>query len=72
MSGMNSFIIALIVLAALATGFVLVRGLMTLAQGKDVTGAQSNKYMSLRVAFQLLTILLVVVLLIAGGRGLGG
>lgn len=72
MSGMNSFIIALIVLAALATGFVLVRGLMTLAQGKDVTGAQSNKYMSLRVAFQLLTILLVVVLLIVGGRGLGG
>lgn len=69
---MNSFVIVFIVLAALATAFALVRGLMTLAQGKDVTGAQSNKYMVMRVGFQAATILLVVLLLFIGGRGLSG
>lgn len=68
---MNTLLIVLIVLAALATGYVLVRGVITMAQGKDISGVQSNKYMSMRVAFQLLAIVLVVVLLMVGGRGLG-
>ena len=68
---MNGFIIALIILFALATAYVLVRGIITMAQGKDITGAQSNKYMSMRVGFQALTILLVILLLVIGGRGLG-
>ena len=59
---MDSFIIALIVLAAIATATVLVRGIVTMARGKDITGQQSNKMMSYRVAFQLLTIILVVIL----------
>lgn len=66
---MNSFIIILIVLAAIATAVVLVRGVITMAQGKDIGGKQSNKMMSYRVAFQLLTILLVLLLLWVGGRG---
>jgi ABC-type nickel/cobalt efflux system permease component RcnA len=69
---MNTLLIALIVLAALATGYVLVRGIMTMAQGKEFSAQQSNRYMSLRVSFQLLTIVLVVILLIVGGRGLSG
>ena len=69
---MNSFIIVLIVVAALATGYVLVRGIITMAQGKDLSGEQSNKYMSLRVTFQMATIALVILLLVVGGRGLGG
>ena len=60
---MDTFIIVLIVIAAIATATVLVRGVLTMARGKDITGQQSNKLMSYRVAFQLLTILLVVVLL---------
>ena len=60
---MNGFIIALIILFALATAYVLVRGIITMAQGKDITGQQSNKYMSMRVGFQALTILLVILLL---------
>ena len=60
---MDTFIIVLIVIAAIATATVLVRGVLTMARGKDITGEQSNKLMSYRVAFQLLTILLVVVLL---------
>jgi hypothetical protein len=59
---MNTFIIVLIVLAAVATATVLVRGIVTMARGKDITGEQSNKMMSYRVAFQLLTIILVVIL----------
>jgi hypothetical protein len=67
---MNTFIIVLIVLAALATATVLVRGIITMASGKDISGQQSNKMMSYRVAFQLLTIILVVVLLfVVRGRG---
>ena len=69
---MNGILIILIVLAALATGYVLVRGIMTMASGKDISGAQSNKFMSMRVTFQLLTIVFVVLLFIIGGRGLGG
>lgn len=61
---MNTVLIILIVLAAIATAVVLVRGVITMAQGKDITGRQSNKMMSYRVAFQLLTILLVCVLLL--------
>jgi preprotein translocase subunit SecG len=56
---MDTFVIVLIILAAIATGVVLVRGVITMAQGKDISGRQSNKMMSYRVAFQLLTILLV-------------
>ncbi|MGQ5702524.1 twin transmembrane helix small protein [Sandaracinobacteroides sp. A072] len=67
---MNALLIALIVLAALATAYVLIRGIITMASGKDITGAQSNKFMSLRVTFQMITILLVIILLILGGRGL--
>ncbi|MDO9489993.1 MAG: twin transmembrane helix small protein [Sphingomonadaceae bacterium] len=66
---MNTLIIILIVLAAIATAVVLVRGVITMAQGKDIGGKQSNKMMSYRVAFQLLTILLVLLLLWVGGRG---
>jgi ABC-type nickel/cobalt efflux system permease component RcnA len=66
---MNTFIIILIVLAAITTAVVLVRGVITMAQGKDIGGKQSNKLMSYRVAFQLLTILLVLLLLWVGGRG---
>lgn len=68
---MDSFIIALIVLAAIATATVLVRGIVTMARGKDITGQQSNKMMSYRVAFQLLTIILVVILVFVM-RGNGG
>jgi hypothetical protein len=68
---MDTFVIILIVLAAIATATVLVRGVITMAQGKDIGGQQSNKLMSYRVAFQLLTIILVVILVfvVRGGNG---
>lgn len=68
---MNTFVFVLIVIAAIATATVLVRGILTMARGKDITGEQSNKMMSYRVAFQLLTIALVVILVFVM-RGSGG
>ena len=59
---MDNFIIVLIVFAALLTAATLVRGIVTMARGKDIDGLQANKLMSYRVAFQLVTIILVVIL----------
>ena len=60
---MNTIFVILIVLFALGAAAMVVRGLITMAQGKDITGVQANKLMSLRVAFQLGAIVLVVALL---------
>ncbi|MBZ6377594.1 twin transmembrane helix small protein [Pacificimonas flava] len=59
---MNTFIIILIILTALATAFVLVRGIMIMASGKDVSGRRSNKMMNARVWLQAATIGLIVLL----------
>jgi hypothetical protein len=63
----NTLLIILIVLAALATLFVLVRGVLNMAQGKDLNGQRSQQLMRKRVMFQALTILLVVLLLVLAG-----
>lgn len=59
---MQALLILFMVLAALATLGVLARGIWIMAQGKDVTGQQSNKMMTYRVAFQALAILFIIVL----------
>ena len=67
---MQTLLIILIVLAAGATAFVLVKGVIGMAQGKDVTGMRSQDLMRKRVMFQALAIILVVLLLVmAGGSG---
>ena len=67
---MQTFLFILIVIAALATLYVLVRGVMTMAQGKDITGAQSQNLMRKRVMFQAVAIIFVILfLLVARGSG---
>lgn len=67
---MQPILIILIVAAAAATLFVLVKGVIGMANGKDVTGARSQDLMRKRVMFQALAIVLVVLLLlVAGGSG---
>lgn len=66
---MNTFVLILVILGALATAFVLVRGIVIMASGKDVTGRQSNKMMSYRVALQLATIIFVVILILLTRAG---
>ena len=57
---MKIVLIILIVLGALATLFVLIKGVVGMAQGKDITGQRSQELMRKRVLFQAITILLAV------------
>ena len=67
---MNTFIIILIVVGALATGAVLVRGIIVMASGKDIEGRKSNKLMFTRVYLQAAVVLVIVVgALMAGAIG---
>ncbi len=67
---MQTVLIILVAAAALATLYVLVRGVIGMAQGKDVTGMRSQELMRKRVMFQAVAIILVVLLLLVfGNRG---
>ncbi|HEV2079368.1 MAG TPA: HIG1 domain-containing protein [Allosphingosinicella sp.] len=66
---MQTLLIILIALAAGATLFVLVKGVIGMAQGRDVTGARSQDLMRKRVMFQAGTIVLVVLLLLLASGG---
>ena len=67
---MDILLAILIALAAGATLFVLAKGVIGMAQGKDVTGVRSQQLMRKRVMYQAVAILLVVLLLtLASGRG---
>jgi ABC-type nickel/cobalt efflux system permease component RcnA len=61
-------LLILLLLAMGATAYVLVRGVMNMASGKDLTGEQSQNWMRKRVLFQAIAIVIVVlILLVAGG-----
>ena len=64
---MNTILLILLLVAMGATGYVLVRGVMAMASGKDVTGEQSQKWMQRRVLFQAVAIVIVVFILIVAG-----
>ena len=64
---MRIVLIVLIVLGALATLYVLVRGVIGMAQQKDITGQRSQQLMQKRVMFQAVTILLAIALLAVMG-----
>jgi FlaG/FlaF family flagellin (archaellin) len=61
---MQTILIILIVLAAAATLFVLVKGVIGMAQGKDLTGARSQELMRKRVLYQAVAIVFVILLLV--------
>jgi hypothetical protein len=66
---MNVLLIIALIAAMGATGYVLVRGIMAMASGKDVSGEQQQNYMQKRVLYQGVAIVIVVlILLLAGGR----
>jgi hypothetical protein len=63
-------LIILLILAMGATAYVLVRGVVLMASGKDVTGEQSQQWMRRRVLFQAVAIVLVLLILaVAGSAG---
>ena len=61
---MTPILAVLLVLAAGATLFVLVKGVVNMAQQKDITGRRSQELMRKRVMFQAIAILLAVLLLL--------
>jgi FlaG/FlaF family flagellin (archaellin) len=65
MGVMQTILIILVAVAALATLYVLVRGVIGMAQ--DQSGARSQDLMRKRVLFQAVAILLAVVLLLTFG-----
>lgn len=66
---MQTILIILTVLAAAATLFVLVKGVIGMAQGKDLTGARSQDLMRKRVLYQGFAIIFVVLLLLLASGG---
>jgi len=68
---MNSFLLILLLIAMAAVVYVLVRGVIAMAQGKDVTGEVQQGYMQKRVLYQGIAILIVVLILALAGGGRG-
>ena len=66
---MQPILVVLLVLVIGATVFVLVKGVIGMAQQKDLTGRRSQELMRKRVMFQALAILIAVVLLLMAGSG---
>jgi hypothetical protein len=67
---MSIFLFILIIAAALATLFVLAKGVIGMAQGKDITGARSQGLMRKRVMYQAIAIIFVILFLVVA-RGSG-
>ena len=65
---MPTFLLVLVIVAALATLFVLVKGVINMAQGRDITGERSQALMRKRVMLQAVAIVFVILfLLVAKG-----
>ena len=64
---MTPLLMILLVLAMGATAYVLVRGVMNMASGKDLTGEQSQSWMRRRVLFQAVAIVIVILILVVAG-----
>jgi len=74
---MNVFLIILLVLAMLATLGALIRGIVIflrateadlMGTGPNVNGLKQNKAMQMRVMFQALAVIVVVLLMVMAGK----
>lgn len=67
---MNAILLILLLIAMAAVTYVLVRGVIAMANGKDVSGEVQQGYMQKRVLYQGIAIVIVILILaMAGGRG---
>ncbi len=66
---MQSTLVFFMIASAVATLAVLARGIIIMARGQDITGEQSNRMMSLRVALQALAIVFVIILFLINRPG---
>ena len=65
---MNILLIIALLLAMGATAYVLVRGVMAMASGKDVSGEVQQQYMRKRVLYQGIAIMIVALILGLAGK----
>ncbi|MDQ4087776.1 MAG: HIG1 domain-containing protein [Pseudomonadota bacterium] len=65
---MEPLLAILLVLAAGATLFVLAKGVIGMAQQKDITGQRSQELMRKRVMFQAIAVLIAVLLLLVASN----
>jgi ABC-type nickel/cobalt efflux system permease component RcnA len=65
---MTPILFILLALAMAATAYVLIRGVMAMASGKDITGEQSQNWMRKRVLFQAIAIVVVILILVVAGQ----
>ncbi len=67
---MNTLLFILLAIVMGAVLYVLVRGVIAMANGKDATGEVQQGYMQKRVLYQGVAIVIVVLILaVASGRG---
>ena len=66
---MNTLLIIALVVAMGATAYVLVRGVIAMANSKDSSGEVQQKYMQKRVMFQAAAIIIVMLILLLAGGG---
>ena len=68
---MNTLLVIALVVAMAATVYVLVRGVIAMANGKDVTGEVQQGYMQKRVMYQAIAIVIVILILLLMRSGQG-
>lgn len=64
---MNTILLILLLLAMGGTAYVLVRGVIAMASGKDISGERQQGYMRKRVLFQAIAIIIVILILVMAG-----
>ena len=64
---MNAVLLILLLLVMAGVLYVLVRGVVGMASGRDVTGEQSQKWMQRRVLLQAAAIVIVILILVVAG-----
>ncbi|HTK58151.1 MAG TPA: HIG1 domain-containing protein [Sphingomicrobium sp.] len=68
---MSIFLSILLVIAMAAVAYVLVRGVIAMAHGKDVSGEVQQGYMQKRVMYQAIAIVIVILILALMRSGQG-
>jgi NADH:ubiquinone oxidoreductase subunit 6 (subunit J) len=64
---MTAILMVLLLLVMAGVVYVLVRGVIAMASGKDMTGEQSQLWMRRRVLFQAVAIVIVILILVVAG-----
>ena len=64
---MRIFLLILLLLAMAGVVYVLVRGVIAMASGKDMSGEQSQMWMRRRVLFQAAAVVIVILILAVAG-----